>query len=172
MQEAYQVSLISFKAFRQTMRVVPIYTCTLYNWTSSIHVNSSVFSAGHTSHEFAEMCPLTRDLQDWLIDWLLNVQRAVFQPYSGRKQVYKQKIRKRVLGWVNNGNDFWLLCWVGSENLAEAEAQWPLLNELCKGIFNVQRAWHSLKTGPWFSFSFKGQVGQIFIPQDSNGWPW
>ena len=109
---------------------------------------------------------------DWLIDWLLNVQRAVFQPYSGRKQVYKQKIRKRALGWVNMGNDFWLLCWVGSENLAEAGAQWPPLNELCRGIFNVQRAWHSLNTGPRFSFSSKGQVGQIFIPRDSNGWPW
>ena len=108
----------------------------------------------------------------YMIDWLLNVQRAVFQPYSGRKQVYKQKIRKRALGWVNMGNDFWLLCWVWSDNLAEAESQWPSLSELCRGIFNVQRAWHSLNTGPWFSFSSKGQVGQICIPRDSNGWPW
>jgi hypothetical protein len=67
------------------------------------------------------------------------------------------------------GNDFLLLCWVGSENLAEAGAQWPPLNELCRGIFNVQRAWHSLNTGPRFSFSSKGEVGQIFIPRDSNG---
>jgi hypothetical protein len=54
------------------------------------------------------------------------------------------------------------------ENLAEAGAQWPPLNELCWGIFNVQRAWHSLNTGPRFSFSSKGQVGQICIPRDSN----
>jgi hypothetical protein len=109
---------------------------------------------------------------DWLIDWLLNVQRAVFQPYSGRKQAYKQKIRKRALGWVNMGNNFWLLCWVWSDNLADAGSQCPPLSEVCRGIFNVQRAWHSLNTGPRFSFSSKGRVGQFFIRRDSNWWPW
>jgi hypothetical protein len=106
----------------------------------------------------------------YMIDWLLNVQRAVFQPYSGRKQVYKQKIRKRVMGRVNMGNDFWLLCWVWSDNLAEAGSQWPSLSELCRGIFNVRRTWHSLNTGPWFSFSSKGQVGQRSRYDKGRNW--
>ena len=38
-----------------------------------------------------------------MIDWLLNVQRAVFQPYSGRKQVYKQKNQKESPGMGQHG---------------------------------------------------------------------
>jgi hypothetical protein len=52
---------------------------------------------------------------------------------------------------------------MSSNNLAEAAAHGPTLNELCQGIFNVPQTWHSLNTEPQFPISSEGQTDCEFV---------
>jgi hypothetical protein len=40
---------------------------------------------------------------NWLIDWLLKVQQAIFQSYSGWEKLQTKNQKEGTLGWVNMG---------------------------------------------------------------------
>ena len=98
---------------------------------------------------------------DWLIDWLMfNVQRAIFQLYSGRE--------KKIKRYGTRNKERW---WVWTDNLASATevSYGPLIMSIMlimscyTGFFNVRRGWQSLNTGPRFYLRLIRRTGWLLI---------
>jgi hypothetical protein len=79
----------------------------------------------------------------WLIDWLVfNVQRAIFQLYSGREHLRIETPRDSKQGKL-----------MGRDGLLSGYT----------GFFSVRRGWQSLNTGPRFYWRLIRRTGWLWI---------
>ena len=98
---------------------------------------------------------------------MFNVQRAIFQLYSGREHVYNKSICRLKMGngWANKHlNATGLETRKGDGRDGEfSQCNRSPMDHCYTGFFNVRRGWQSLNTGPQFYLHLIRRTGWLWI---------
>ena len=127
---------------------------TFYDNTSLVNINLSM--------TYISTCIGCRVFKCYEEDWLMfNVQRAIFQLYSGQEKKFKRHVRTR-------NKERW---WVGMENLASATGL--LWTTVTLGSLTCEEGGNLLNTGPQFYLRVIQRTGWLWIytSRTTNGRP-
>ena len=104
----------------------------------------------------------TTILIDWLIDWFVfNVQRAIFQLYSGREHF---KYLSATGLETRKGDGYGrIILPVQQVSYGPLIMSIMLIMNCNTGFFNVRRGWQSLNTGPQFYLRLICRTGWLWI---------